>query len=294
MDNNRLGTKYKHVFADLIKYARGEHTVDSDSLYKEANKQILPILDKMLEENFLPGSSFQGKENVAEFVEMVNSGKHGLILCEHYSNFDLPALSYMLRMDGGPAGPELAEKIVAIAGKKLTEENPFVSAYAEAYNRIIIYPSRSIAAIKDPVKRAEEEAISRKINMGSMRCLDACRRRGQVIMVFPAGTRYRPGVPDTKRGVREIDSYLRMTDVFLPVSINGNCLRISEDYPNDMLMDVVCEDKVTFAAGKPVDCKTFREGILSKLGEDYDGDKKQVVVDGIMEILEEQHNKYAD
>lgn len=292
MEGVRLGDKYGYLFNDLAKVARAENVIDETNIYQEANLKILPVLDKMLEDNLLPGSTFEGMENVKNFMKQVNAGKHGLVLCEHYSNFDLPGMHYLLRKSGVPEGKELAEKLVAIAGMKLNEENPLVSAWAEAYSRIIIYPSRSLAAIHDPDKKAEEELRSRKINMASMRYLDACRRKGQVIMVFPSGTRYRPGVPDTKRGVREIDSYIRLTDIFLPVSVNGNCLRISEDDPKNMLHDRVCQDKVVFAAGPAVECKPFRNEILANLGDGYDGDKKQVVVDKIMEILEKQHDYY--
>lgn len=291
MEGERLGEKYAYVFKDLAAFARAENKIDETNIYQEANPKILPILDKMLEENLLPGSRMEGLENIKVFIDKIAEGKHGLLLCEHYSNFDLPALSYLLRQSG-EEGKILADKLVAIAGMKLNEENPMVSAWAEAYSRIIIYPSRSLASIHDPVKHAEEEARSRRINMASMRYVDACRRRGQVIMVFPSGTRYRPGVPDTKRGVREIDSYLRLTDVFLPVSVNGNCLRISEDDPKNMLHDRVCKDKMIMAAGPVIECKPFRNEILANLGEGYDGDKKQVVVDKIMEILEKQHNYY--
>lgn len=288
----RLSEKYAYLFKDLAAFARAENKIDETNIYQEANKKILPIVDSMLEENMLPGTTIEGIDHIKDFVEKVENGQHGLLLCEHYSNFDLPGLHYVLRKFGGEAGIDLAERLVAIAGMKLNEENPMVSAWAEAYSRIIIYPSRSLASITDHEKRAEEEAKSRRINMASMRALDKCKRRGQVIMVFPSGTRYRPGVPDTKRGVREIDSYLRLTDVFLPVSINGNCLRISEDDPHNMMHDRVCKDKVIFAAGPAIDCKKFRDDILSTLGEDYDGDKKQVVVDKIMDILNKQHDYY--
>ncbi len=294
MEGIRLGDKYAHLFKDLAALARAENVIDETNIYQEANKGILKIVDSMLEGVLLPGSRVEGLENVISFMNQVHEGKHGLIMCEHYSNFDLPGLSYLLRKSGVPEAAELADKIVAIAGMKLNEENPMVSAWAEAYSRIIIYPSRSLAAIHDPVKKAEEEARSRKINMASMRYLDACRRNGQVILVFPSGTRYRPGVPDTKRGVREIDSYLRLTDVFLPISINGSVLRISDDDPGNMLHDRVVEDTVIFTAGKPVECKSFRNNILDNLGDGYDGDKKQVVVDDVMRILQEQHDILGD
>ena len=77
----------------------------------------------------------------------------------------------------------------------------------------------------------------------------------------------------------------------LPVSINGNCLRISDDNPSNMMMDEVCPDTVIFAAGAVIECKQFRKDIQEKLPEDLE-DKKQPVVDEIMNILERQHNVY--
>ncbi|MBQ0167564.1 MAG: 1-acyl-sn-glycerol-3-phosphate acyltransferase [Treponema sp.] len=289
-EGTRLDEKYGYLVDELKSVIRAQNKIDDTNIYQESNPNMLPVVDRMLAENFLPGSGVVGRNNISAFMEQVRNGKHGLVLCEHYSNFDLPGLHYILRKDGGEDGKELADKLVAIAGMKLNEDNAMVSALAEAFSRIVIYPSRSLASIKDPAKRAEEEARSKKINFASMRYLDQCRRRGQVIMVFPSGTRYRPGVPDTKRGVREIDSYLRLTDVFLPVSINGNCLRISEDDPKNMAHDRVVPDKVVYTFGKPVECKPFRNAILEKLGDDYDGDKKQVIVDEVMAILDRLHN----
>lgn len=288
MEGEPLLTRYAHLFADLKRLARAENHITENNIYQPANTDLLKIVDGMLEENLLPGSKITGIENIEKFMEQVNSGKRGLILMEHYSNFDLPGVSYLLRHSGNVDCQQLAEKIVAIAGMKLNEENPMVSAWAEGYNRIIIYPSRSLAAITDPQQRIVEEERSKKINFASMRALDAARKRGQVVLVFPSGTRYRPGKPETKRGVREIDSYLRLSDVMLLISSNGNCLRISEDHPNDMMMDRVCQDICLMNAAPIQDCKTFRNNVLATL-ENYEGDKKQVVVDKIMEQLEQMH-----
>lgn len=288
---NSLLEYYKHLFPDMKRLAHDESKITEDITYVESNPGLLKIIDGMVEENVLPGSRIEGVEHFTDFLNQVKAGKHGLILMEHYSNFDLPMISYLLRRDDGVAGKQIAERLVAIAGMKLSEESPLVSAWAQAYSRVIIYPSRSLAAITDPVKHAEEEARSRKINMSSMRSLDRARRNGKIVLVFPSGTRYRPGKPETKRGLREIDSYLRLFDVMIPVSINGNCLRISEDNPKDMMCDLVTKDKVIISAGKVYECKKFRNDILATL-DNYDGDKKQVIVDHVMDILNEQHEKY--
>ena len=261
METASLKDKYGYMFADLAKYGKAASVIDETNVYQEANEFTRPLLNKMLEENLLPGSKIEGLENFKDFLAQIKSGKRGLILMEHYSNMDLPAIIYLLDRDGGEEGKELASKIVAIAGMKLNEENPMVRSWAEAFTRVVIYPSRSLANLSEEEREAEE-AKSRKINMASMRAMDKCKREGKPILVFPAGTRYRPGNPETKKGVREIDSYLRMFDIMVFVSVNGSCLRISTDNPNDMLADQVHPDTVILSASPVVECKKFRNDIL--------------------------------
>ncbi len=290
MKTSSLKEKYGYMFADLAKFGKAASVIDETNVYQEANEFTRPLLNKMLEENLLPGSQIKGLENFKDFLAQIKSGKRGLILMEHYSNMDLPAIIYLLDRDGGEEGKELSKKIVAIAGMKLNEENPMVRSWAEAFTRVVIYPSRSLASLSEEEREAEE-AKSRKINMASMRAMDKCKREGKPILVFPAGTRYRPGNPETKKGVREIDSYLRMFDIMVFVSVNGSCLRISTDNPNDMLADQVHPDTVILSASPVVECKKFRNDILATL-EDYEGDKKLVVVDKVMEELNKLHEQY--
>ena len=100
----RLSDKYAHIFKDLLAAARKENVIDETNIYQEANPKILPFVDSMLEENLLPGSNLMGIENIKDFLSQIQQGKHGLILCEHYSNFDLPFLHFMLRKFGGEEG----------------------------------------------------------------------------------------------------------------------------------------------------------------------------------------------
>ena len=289
-DGTPIDKCYAYLFDQLKKLNHSARVVDDTNVLQEANPVILKILDDMLIDTLKPGSCIAGAENAKEFLAAVNSGKRGIILMEHYSNFDLPGFSYLMRKSGVPELKEIAERLVAIAGMKLSEENPMISAWASAYSRVVIYPSRSLASISDPEKRAVEEQRSRKINMASMRALDNVRKQGKILLVFPAGTRYRKNKPETKRGVREIDSYIRLSDVMLPVAINGNCLRISDEFPSDMIKDEVWHDKMVYTAGKMLECKSFRKSVQDNLPEDLE-DKKQPVVDKIMEILEDLHNE---
>ncbi|NLK45508.1 MAG: 1-acyl-sn-glycerol-3-phosphate acyltransferase [Treponema sp.] len=287
-DGTPLDVCYGYLFEQLTKLNRSAEVVDDTNVLQEANPVILKILDDMLIDTLLPGSCIAGVENAKEFLNAVKSGKRGLILMEHYSNFDLPGFSYLMRKSGIPELEEIAARTVAIAGMKLSEENPMISAWASAYSRVIIYPSRSLASIADPEERAIEEHRSRKINMASMRALDNVRKQGKILLVFPAGTRFRKNKPETKKGVREIDSYIRLSDVMLPIAVNGNCLRISEKFPTNMIKDEIWHDKMVYTAGKMIECKPFRKAIQDSLSEDLE-DKKQPVVDEIMNILEKLH-----
>jgi len=288
MNPNSLSVRYRHLFPELKRLSRAENVITEENVYQPANEGIRKIMDQMCAENMQPDSEFRNPGNAADFLAKIRDGKRGIILMEHYSNFDLPGIMYLLE-HSGPECAELARRIIAIAGMKLNEENPYVAAFAEAYSRIVIYPSRSLAAITDPEQYKTEEHRSRVINLASMRAMDRARKEGNAVLVFPSGTRYRPGKPETKRGVREIDSYIRLSDVVMLVSINGNCLRFSED-PADMMGDVTFKDRIVMTASPVYDCTAFREEARVWAGENVE-DKKQMVVDYVMHRLGEMHEE---
>jgi glycerol-3-phosphate O-acyltransferase len=288
MDGLSLKERYGHLFAQLSQLSRAPAKINESNVYEEGNPNTRKMIDAIVEEHLLPDSRLEGREHFADFLEQIKSGKRGLILSEHYSNLDLPVIFYLLEHDGGDFGKETAQRIIAISGLKLNEEDPLVRAYTEAFTRIVIYPSRSLAKVTDP----EEIKRGKKINMAAMRAMDTARRNRQIILVFPSGTRYRPGKPETKRGVREIDSYLRIFDVMILVSINGSCLRLSPGNPENMLADQIFHDKVIVASSPVMECKNFRNTILQTIDPLSDIDPKQVTVNRVMELLEEQHIKY--
>jgi glycerol-3-phosphate O-acyltransferase len=275
-----------------MRIAQAGDIIDESNVYQPVNPGCRKIMDGMMRDNLLPGSRLEGHENFERFLECVKAGARGLLLSEHYSNMDLPAICYLLDHDTNSAAKEISERLVAVAGMKLNEANPLVKGWAEAFSRIVIYPSRSLASITDSEIREREEARSRKINMASMRALDAAKKRGQIILVFPTGTRYRPGKPETKKGLREMDSYLRVFDVMLLLSVNGSVLRINPANPNDMTADQVFADKVIVAASEVLECKQFRSSVLEEVKTGPDVDAKQATADRMMKLLEVQHEKY--
>ena len=290
-----LKDKFGSVFAEMQKMSHAAAKIDETKVYEEANMQLRPYMWKLLDEAFNSESGLGNLENYKDFYEnVVKQGKSGLILMEHYTNLDLPGILYLLEKQGEDWAKDLSSRIVAVAGMKLNEADAGVRAFTEGFTRVVIYPTRSLNAVEgkeiSEEEKIAEEQKARKINFAAMRAMDGCKKRGQVILVFPSGTRYRPGKPETKRGLREIDSYLRLFDKMILISINGNCLRINPDNPDDMLADILEPGKCVFTASPVIDCKEFRNNILDNLPEGVE-DPKQKTVDAVMEYLEKQHSE---
>lgn len=293
-----LKDKFGSVFAEMQKMSHAAAKIDETKVYEEANMQLRPYMWKLLDEAFNSESGLGNLENYKDFYEnVVKQGKSGLILMEHYTNLDLPGILYLLEKQGEDWAKDLSSRIVAVAGMKLNEADAGVRAFTEGFTRVVIYPTRSLNAVEgkeiSEEEKIAEEQKARKINFAAMRAMDGCKKRGQVILVFPSGTRYRPGKPETKRGLREIDSYLRLFDKMILVSINGNCLRINPDNPDDMLADILEPGKCVFTASPVIDCKEFRNNILDNLPEGVE-DPKQKTVDAVMEYLEKQHTEVGE
>jgi len=291
-----LKEKYGACFAEMAKISKAAAKIDSENIYEEANLEMRKFAEPVISDNILPGSGLGNIENFKAFYDaVVKEGKSGVIMMEHFSNVDLPAIIYFLEHYGEDWTADLANRIVAIAGMKLNESGLGVRVFAECFSRVIVYPTRSIVAMQEKGTYSDEEIEAeaqraKKINFAAMRQMDQCKRRGQVILVFPSGTRYRPGVPETKRGLREIDSYLRLFDVMLLVANNGNILRIGTENPNDMLADIVEPDVLRMTAGPVINCKEFRNKTLENVPADCE-DPKQFTVDSVMKAMEEMHDE---
>ncbi|MBR5400809.1 MAG: 1-acyl-sn-glycerol-3-phosphate acyltransferase [Treponema sp.] len=285
---------YGKYLAEFAQISHAAEKIDETEIYEEANPQTRKYLSLITKDNLLPDSHINNIENFKEFYDaVVSGGKSGVVMMDHYSNMDLPCFLDLLENSGQEWAKDFAHRIVAIAGMKLNEADPIVRALTESFTRVVIYPTRSLNAVEQSDASEEEKEAerlrARKINFAAMRAMDGCKKRGQIILVFPSGTRYRPGKPETKRGLREIDSYLRLFDLLLPVSINGSVLRFNPENPENMIMDIVVPDVVTLTAGKMIECKPFRNKILETVPADHP-DPKQVTVDAVMNILEDLHN----
>jgi glycerol-3-phosphate O-acyltransferase len=281
-----LTTAFREQIKKAMSLSNVSTVITGDNVYQEGNNDILPILDGMVDPLMLPGSGVDGMENLEELLAKAESGKSCLLLLEHYSNFDLSIISWLVRKAGG-RGEAIGSALVAIAGMKLNEDSPVVAAFASAYTRIVIYPSRSLHGM-DPEKKKVEIPRSMAINRAAMKALETVKTQGRIILLFPSGTRYRPWDPSTKKGVREIDSYIHSFDYMCCVALNGMLLHVQQ---SDMMNDIVTSDVVRVTAGPVRSCAEFRKKAREEAEAAGVEDKKQAVVDAIMAELESLHNE---
>ncbi len=283
-----ISRKYRDRIMRMMAVSRGQMTVSDKNVHQQGNPDILPFIDSIISENLLPGSTVRGLENLRELLAAASAGEPCILFLEHYSNFDLPVFHYLLRQ-AGPEGQAIADSLLAIAGIKLNESSPVVLAFTEAYTRLVVYPSRSLEIIKDnfkdPKELLAEMMRSTTVNLASMRALNELKKQGNLVLVFPSGTRYRPWDPDSKKGVREISSYVKSFSKMCFVGINGNILRLNSE--GGMMEDLVCEDRVIYTVSPVIDCPAFREQV--KHEHRFREDKKQAIVDEIMAQLERLH-----
>lgn len=279
-----LNTAFRDIIRQVIALSKSPAVVTEENVYQESDKNMLPFLDSMVEALILPGSGVNGLENLEELYDKAKSGKSCLLLTEHYSNFDLSLFSYLVRKAGGK-GEEIGKSLIAIAGMKLNEDNPGVSAFASAYTRIVIYPSRSINSMDYKTNKAEI-IRGNAINRAAMKTLTNLKNKGHLVLLFPSGTRYRPWDPSTKHGVREVDSYVKSFDYMCLVAINGEVLHVNQ---GEMLDDSLSKDVVRISAGPVLSCGEFREKVRTEAEANSIPDKKQAVADSIMTELERMH-----
>ncbi len=282
-----IPVRYGSIIQKMMANSQKQHVITEENVWQEGNAGNRHLFYGIVDDLMLPGSSVQGIENLVELFQLAQAGKSCLVLCEHYSNFDLPCMTNLIEK-ATPEGEKIVDALTAIAGFKLNEESPVVLAFTEAFNRIIIYPSRSIESLPDGPEKEAELKRAQKINLASMKALSKAKASGKLVLVFPAGTRYRPGKPETKKGVKEIDSYIKGFDSMVLMSINGNTLHVTTT--GDMIDDQCHRDVILYGVSPVMDCSEFRKKAQEACPEGEDS--KQFTVDQVMADLEVQHQKY--
>ncbi len=280
-----VADRFKAIISQMLLNTTGNGLITAANVYQEGKPDNKHLLKQIVNDLMLPGSRVQGFENLVELYEKAKKGESCLILMEHYSNFDIPCFYELMEREGNK-GKTIAQKIVSVAGSKLSETNRMVRSFTEIFTRVVIIPQSASRNFKDP---QELKAISKKrkhINMAALKTLFRLRKSGRIILVFPAGTRYRPWDPKSKRGLKDIDSYLKSYKNMVLIAINGNVLIPQK---KSMLEDLVTHDIMFYTVSRVYNCREFRDKAREMAPEG--SDLRQFAVDRVMEELAQIHSQ---
>jgi len=265
--------------------------ITPENIYQIAHKNNRDLLYECMKTAHLEGSTILGVENIKKLFELSQSGKSCLILSEHVSNLDVPSMFVRFYDYPDEKLKEIFEKIIFIAGVKLNE-TPLVKMYAEMFTRVVIFPARSIVKIQDNDEYTKELDLAKKINLRATRMIKELRTNGNIFVMYPAGTRYRPWIPETKKAIKETSSYLASFNYFCCSSINGNNMSPMEH--EDMTKEKFEKDVIVFSFGEVLKAKEFINSIGHARHLESISDKdelKRIVGDKIMEEIENLHVK---
>ena len=279
-------SKFTPLIDQMIENIKESPAVTEDTVFPPGKPANKPFLKEIMADLLLPGSRIIGRQNLLALHQLAERKKHCLILMEHYSNFDIPCF-YELLERSGYEYRDVADDVVCVAGVKLNETSKLVLAFTEVFTRVVLYPSRGLEAIKDAREKLAAEKRRARLNLAAMKMLNALRKDGKLILVFPSGTRYRPWDPSTARGLKEIDSYLKFYSHMVLISVNGNTL-----LPNpagDMDKDYPTRDLMIYTVSPVRRCSEFRRRALKS--REHDADPKQHVADSVMASMRALHDR---
>lgn len=272
----RMDQPVSAIYGDLIAEAlrRSDPALYAvttpDNVFQPAQTANRPLFERIMNDLMLPGSGVEGVGNLRALRDLADQGRSVLVLSAHFSNFDVPALYTLLKRAGEA---ELFERIVFIAGRKLTEGCASVKALAEMFSRVVI-------SAKSPGMSEQEISVARAINKAAQRTIATLQRQGKIFLLYPTGTRTRPWAPQTGRGLREVYNYLRNFEFCCVCGIRGNILPPRDDV--DLIDEFPHSDRVVYTFGPVREIPAWVGELESRLPEPS-ADRKQFVVDAIME-----------
>lgn len=234
-------------------YSQDVLTVDT---WQPANEKNLSLVLSIIATLVRDNSQIINSEHLLKIQSLLDQGKSCIIMPEHYSNFDLPGLFYLVNTKHPELQPVI-NKIISLSASKLNAESKIVLAFTEAFNRIMIYPARSKADNKENLtpEQIEEQKKLERINQQAIKTMLTARDKGNLILMFPSGTRFRPHDPQSRNALKQTSSFLKRFDYVCFIGIAGNTLIVN---PNDnMAEDIVREDTMVYWIDEPIPSKDF-------------------------------------
>lgn len=283
--NRPLGEWLREFAPDAPPQLLKPTIISKKNVLRHSRKESWQVFTVLLGILFKQKSQLINFENLATLYQRAQEGHSCLIMMEHYSNFDFPGLMYLLE-NHNHLSHTIGKHVIPMAAMKLNEDDPYLSLFTDAFTHISIFPARRVDELSVVAHDHEELKKAREINMAALKAMRSCSQSGNIILMFPSGTRYKPGNPQTKRVVRAADSFMKRFDYVVFSGIAGNILLVND--PANMLSDYTREDHMIYSFSEVHKCKTFRKAAKAEMSDDHER-PYQLVNERIEEELQREH-----
>ncbi len=277
--------KFAPIIQNMIKSSRYAQDIEENALqpYNEKNqKSVMSIVEEILH----PQSAIINLEHLEKLSRLLEAGKSCLLLPEHFSNFDYPGLFYLSQQHSSIA--PMFQKLICMAASKLNTESKVVLAFSEAFNRIMIYPAREKEKAQEEQAKEEQQKLELLTQRGLKKMLE-CKNKGHAILMFPAGTRYRPNKPESRHALQQVASFIKQFDYFCLIGIAGNTLVVNPN--NAMAQDIVRKDTIVYFVDEVQNSKEFLKTLQEESPDLPAAEFKNHVAQNITQSLMELHEK---
>ena len=229
-----------------------------------------------------PSVESSASESPVRVIDVAAERRSCILCLNHRSNLDVPTLHTMLQ---DHSKPQLFQKIIWIAGRKLQEDQGMTGMLVQAYNRVIVTPR---SWLRENHSR-DEVHEAHLINIAAHRAIHDLRHQGWVFALFPTGTRIRPGNISTTRAIPETDGYLKNFEFMMLGNVKGCTLPVTRD--QDLTRETPRLDRVTFTFGDVVSTDQWRDRAARRHPE---LDQRAASSRAIMEDIEALGNDQLD
>ncbi len=219
-------------------------------------------------------ASCEAPTHLRALVELAAAGESCLLCLNHRSTLDAPTLFTLLE---DQSDPQLFDRIIWIAGRKLEEDVGMTSVLVQSVNRVVVSPSTWFTDDRSD----EELRQGRLVNVAAERAVAGLRDQGWVFALFPAGTRTRLDDPSTRKAIEQVQGYLHLFDHLLLGNIDGCTMPVSRDH--DLTHESPQLDRIIFTFG-PV--RRSREWISEAASRYPDLDPRAALAQAITTDME--------
>ena len=248
----QMYAKRKEKIIQLVQNMQYTQQLNANKVFEPYNPKNRELVYEIAEDYILPESTIVNAEQLEVLLKLAKEGKSCIIMSEHYSNFDSIGLYYIIRKKY-PHLLSLFENLIFLAASKLNTEHKIVLAFSESMSRLIIHQARNQQQ-KNITK--EDASLLASVAKSSFQKMQELKNQGNIIFMFPSGTRFRENQQNSRQAIEQTASFLKRFDYVCFLGIKGNVLTVSS---TNMSVDELQIDTLVYYFSAPQKCSDVLE-----------------------------------